>query len=337
MQLDMQEQEIITSMKELNMFQKVSFQSWPLQWQDSGFKHRTVKVPHEILDYLQQDGVGVQHINRAIESPSKWDDCDQWTDEGSEGEENGVQIDSTILNDFKSQIDQCIKELGGCVIPKLNWSASIDSMWVSCQGLKCSNADEVLLLLKCSDRISNDIEIIQQVQSECPDFESVLVLKKWGNLRPEREFRCFVRDRELCGISQRQTNSYFPQLEEQKCQIQSQIENFHYDSLLNNERFPLKDFVYDVYVTSTNLKVILMDVNVVGGSTQPLLFEWDKIYGQIERNKVDFRLVSQENQGVMCKGQAILYGVPYEFAQGDESQIQNVADQARQWWAENCR
>lgn len=41
-------------------------------------------------------------------------------------------------------IESAIDDLGGCVAPKLNWSAPHDAAWVSsCKSLACRNADEV--------------------------------------------------------------------------------------------------------------------------------------------------------------------------------------------------
>ena len=49
--------------------------------------------------------------------------------------------------------------MGKYVVPKLNWSCPVDAKWVSTNDqLGCSNADEILLLLKCSDRIASDLE-----------------------------------------------------------------------------------------------------------------------------------------------------------------------------------
>ncbi len=43
-----------------------------------------------------------------------------------------------------AEIDAAIEELGGCVAPKLNWSAPHDAAWVSSsKSLACKNADEV--------------------------------------------------------------------------------------------------------------------------------------------------------------------------------------------------
>ena len=67
--------------------------------------------------------------------------------------------------------------------------------------LACTNAEEVMLLLKSSDRIAHDIcHAFDGCNPKPPDPpQYALVLKKFYDLKPEREFRCFVRDRDLLG------------------------------------------------------------------------------------------------------------------------------------------
>lgn len=105
------------------------------------------------------------------------------------------------------------------------------------QTLACHNADEVVLLLKSSDRVAHDICHALEGSAEQPPAPSsgseqsspaagssggggrreegpaaaagavgggvqhVLALRRWHDLRPEREFRCFVRGQELVGES----------------------------------------------------------------------------------------------------------------------------------------
>jgi hypothetical protein len=105
--------------------------------------------------------------------------------------------------ELQQAIDTAIARLGGTVVPKLNWSCPKDTAWVSPTGsVKCNNAAEVLLLLKSSDVIVHDL---CHAFDNCSDGgvtrpeHFVLVLKKWYPLRPEMEFRCFVRDNQLRG------------------------------------------------------------------------------------------------------------------------------------------
>lgn len=75
-------------------------------------------------------------------------------------------------------------------------------------------------MLKSSDRISHDVETLLQHRQAAASASSdtvtalapILVLCKWHELRPEREFRCFVRGGALVGACQRDVSQHFPQL-----------------------------------------------------------------------------------------------------------------------------
>lgn len=77
-----------------------------------------------------------------------------------------------------------------------------DATWVtSSNSIACANADEVLLLLKSSDRIAHDIcHAFDGCQDQPQEpVQYVLVLKKYYDLKPEREFRCFIKGHDLVG------------------------------------------------------------------------------------------------------------------------------------------
>jgi len=72
----------------------------------------------------------------------------------------------------------------------------------------CTNVGDVYLLLKSSDKVSRDLELLQLLQKELPvifpSFSNsllvpTLVLKKWGTLHPSMGFRCFVHLKQLIG------------------------------------------------------------------------------------------------------------------------------------------
>lgn len=108
-------------------------------------------------------------------------------------------------------------------------------------GLKCQHPADVYLLLKSSDFISHDLdhafdacveeianeqaEIVDRIhalsvqdesetsidnaedvltkrsRSDVRGYEFELVLKKWFDMPPSQEWRCFVRDQRLIGMS----------------------------------------------------------------------------------------------------------------------------------------
>lgn len=51
---------------------------------------------------------------------------------------------------------------------------------------------QVVLLLKSSDRVADDI-------SHGPAAHFSVALRRWVELRQEREFRCFVKDHKIVG------------------------------------------------------------------------------------------------------------------------------------------
>ena len=72
--------------------------------------------------------------------------------------------------------------------------------------LKCVSPADVYLLLKSSDFILHDIEKDQLFQqcdgdTETPEYELELVLRKWYPVDRSRELRCFVRRETLLGGS----------------------------------------------------------------------------------------------------------------------------------------
>ena len=95
--------------------------------------------------------------------------------------------------------------------------------------MKCEDADQVLLLLKSSDCVMHDLI---DPFDHCEDGDQpehvkyVLVLRKWEEILPSSEFRCFVSHDRLVGVSQRAPDQYFPYLQEYVQQLEQTLERF---------------------------------------------------------------------------------------------------------------
>lgn len=120
------------------------------------------------------------------------------------------------------------------MFPKLNWTSPRDAAWISAtQSLKCTSPFDVFLLLKSSDFINHDLN---HAYEHCTDIEYRedqkiqfnLVLRKWYDLQPSMEFRCFVKNKEIIGITQRDMN-FYPFLLETKQDIEQSIYEFFED------------------------------------------------------------------------------------------------------------
>jgi len=127
--------------------------------------------------------------------------------------------------------------------------------------LRCTCADEVILLLKSSDAVAHDLQHAYSQCEDCAPQEAPhtplqLVLKKWCafvhlfykwhargrshaspairfELKPAGEFRCFVRNGRLVGISQRHVADHFPYLADDVPQLQRKMLSFHRDNVQN--------------------------------------------------------------------------------------------------------
>lgn len=191
------------------------------------------------------------------------------------------QDPSIHFRDIHARIKQVVTELGGKVAPKLNWSAPKDATWIAAtNSMECRGPSDVYLLLKSSDFITHDLE---HPFDDCDDFERDyehaetkydLILRKWVQVNPSVEFRCFVRDKKLVAITQRDLNHFdflFPMRE----QLRQQITDFFEEKLM--QTFPDPSFVFDVYIPPPHDKVWLIDINPFAPTTDPLLFAWLEI------------------------------------------------------------
>ena len=179
-----------------------------------------------------------------------------------------------------------IEELGGKVAPKLNWSAPKDATWIAAtNSMECRTPNDIYLLLKSSDFVTHDLQHAfddtveddhakdkQGNPSADPDtIPYHLVLRKWLTLNPSVEFRCFVRNRRLIAICQRDLN-HFEFLFKMQDKLRQAIQEF-FDIRLR-DTFPDPNFTFDVYIPPPHDRVWVMDFNPWAQRTDPLLFSW---------------------------------------------------------------
>mmetsp|Transcript_29442 Transcript_29442/g.83022 ORF Transcript_29442/g.83022 Transcript_29442/m.83022 type:complete len:376 (+) Transcript_29442:188-1315(+) len=323
-----------------------SFEQWYPRHQSHTFRSRVLNLSPEFVQYLLADGVFLPDADqvyptRAGEDPhADEDDYQRWPeeDETAEGEEDGTSK-SPAFPELEAEIRAAIDELGGQVVPKLNWSCPKDATWVSTsQSLCCSTPGDVFLLLKSSDRVSHDLagawDAVSDGREDSRGDEPagtarpapVLALREHFDLQPWMEFRCFVKDRKVIGVCQRDVTAYFTELQGREDDIADAVLTFHEQHVQGT--FPLDDYVMDVFV-SKRMRVYIMDFNPVGGTTQALLFEWEELPYSLEalaagsaapggsggqpwaEGEVDVRFITQPV--AIRPGARAAYGVPYDL------------------------
>lgn len=276
-----------------------SFHSWYPKFRSVTPKARLIPLSQPFLDYLRADGIILPPEHQ--QSSANGDPDDSGYDEDTTtGDDDPDPSES--WPDVHSQIAATIRELGGKVVPKLNWSSPKDATWIATTNdMECRTANDIYLLLKSSDFITHDLEHAfdgcaiaddrdggQSAEETTPPPPSVpyhLVLRKSFNLNPALEFRCFVRKRKVIAISQREMN-YFDFLFDLRTQFLELICDFVEDKLSPQPRpsaaatatattgFPAENFVVDVYIPPPHDRVWLIDINPWAPRTDPLLFSW---------------------------------------------------------------
>jgi len=262
-----------------------SFEQWYSQFRHVTIKSKLLKLDDaNFISYLIGEGeatirlpsssVGERKSSREEDSASDNDDDDDNWDESDESEDPSFP-------DLESQIKAAIKLLGGDVFPKLNWSAPRDATWISCdKTLKCKFVSDILLLVKSSDFALRDLT---QPFLHCEDAAEVderaeqlfLVLRQWrGDIVPNSEFRCFVKDRRLVGVCQRHDDAFFPFISSNASQISQDVQDFFKQHIQG--RFPLDDFAFDVFRSSRG-QVLLLDFGPWGRVTDSLMFDWREL------------------------------------------------------------
>ncbi|KAH1858633.1 hypothetical protein KXX54_000273 [Aspergillus fumigatus] len=256
-----------------------SYHQWQPRYRTLTPKSRAIPLTPSFVSYLRANGIV---LPPETTRPHGDDDIDTFSDDGADEESDP----SVEWQEIHSQIKSTISEFGGKVTPKLNWSAPKDAVWMSATNdLQCRTPNDIYLLLKSSDFITHDLEHpfdgcvpdpddSSEAPATQPDIPYYLVLRKYVNFNPSLEFRCFVRNRVLLCMCQRDQN-HFDFLFSLRDTLRSRIQAFFDEKL--KDTFPDPNFVFDVYIPEPHQRVWLIDINPWADRTDPLLFSWLEI------------------------------------------------------------
>ncbi|RAO64999.1 uncharacterized protein BHQ10_001011 [Talaromyces amestolkiae] len=245
-------------------------------------KARLIPLSDAFLSYLRADGIVLPPENPSRAAMMGEDSGIETTDSEEDDEEEDPSVE---WRDIHTQVEETIRELDGKVTPKLNWSSPKDATWIAVTNdLQCQTPNDIYMLLKSSDFITHDLEHAfddtdpePEGSNENLDTNNIpyhLVLRKYFNLNPSLEFRCFVRNRTLLCMCQRDLN-HFDFLFPMRDMLVSRIQSFFDEKL--RDTFPDANFVFDVYVPPPHERVWLIDINPWAIRTDPLLFSWLEI------------------------------------------------------------
>ncbi|KAH3094995.1 hypothetical protein KXW28_000196 [Aspergillus fumigatus] len=220
-----------------------SYHQWQPRYRTLTPKSRAIPLTPSFVSYLRANGIV---LPPETTRPHGDDDIDTFSDDGADEESDP----SVEWQEIHSQIKSTISEFGGKVTPKLNWSAPKDAVWII------------------------HLTVVSEAPATQPDIPYYLVLRKYVNFNPSLEFRCFVRNRVLLCMCQRDQN-HFDFLFSLRDTLRSRIQAFFDEKL--KDTFPDPNFVFDVYIPEPHQRVWLIDINPWADRTDPLLFSWLEI------------------------------------------------------------
>ena len=128
---------------------------------------------------------------------------------------------------------------------------------------RVQSGDEILKLFERSHRVVSDLQ-----KATDAGKGSVIVLRQFTLCLPEDEFRCFVHQGKLTGISQYCYSLLFPTVVKNKAHIEELIRE-----LFQSFPFPFESFVCDVVIVG-NERAEIIEINPWIADTGALLFSW---------------------------------------------------------------
>ncbi|KAG2145868.1 D123-domain-containing protein [Suillus clintonianus] len=271
------------------------FSSWYPTFSSISIKSTIIRpLDQAFTEYLDSDRIFVPEGSENVPAESSLSDDDDEEDDAAIGQHFSFP-------DLDERIRETIKEYGA-VFPKLNFSSPKDASWVlpPSSPLKCTSPSDVYILLKSSDYVSHDLSVYTVFEGcqfdllNPPSYELELVLRKWYPIDRSREFRCFVRDNRLIGISQRDTNFYdFMNEPETQQKIAETLKRF-WEEDVKSQWHGQQDYIFDVLMTRDLFRGHVLDFNPYAPRTDPLLFTYEEllvIFMQESSSTLDLRVI----------------------------------------------
>ncbi|KAK3379317.1 D123-domain-containing protein [Lasiosphaeria ovina] len=315
-----------------------SYDNWFPKYRTSCIRSRIIPLTADFVSYLREDGIILADEGDDTTTTTAGSAADQdWeptftsathpppSRSGGQQEEDSSDSDSDSDSEsdagppplppnrrfpaLHAAIGVAIAELGGAAAPKLNWSSPKDATWISRHPntVKCTSANDVYVLLKSSSFVSHDLDhafddTVPPPSQSTQSFSPVLVLRAFFSPLPSLEFRCFVKDRNLVAITQRDL-AYYGFLRSLRGAIVARVRELFRSQL--RLTFPDACFVFDVYIPESAAnydsssssdgddsdtdadrvkpsrlgRARLIDINPWAPRTDTLLFSWGELLG----------------------------------------------------------
>ena len=188
---------------------------------------------------------------------------------GRSGKDGDVYDNSKIYNEYLSRIKK-LTDTPYDQIKDQNLKYTCVPLY---NNMKVTNGKELMSVLLTSERLHHDIKdwIIHGGREQ-------IILRKWDDrLRPQDEFRVFVKNGKICAACQYDRYGKYDELIKNKDIIEKKIHEF-FDKKLK-PLMKIKDYAVDLgYI---NNEIILIEFSPLIRCTSARLFRWDVNYQEM--------------------------------------------------------
>jgi len=190
------------------------------------------------------------------------------------------------ISDIRTKAEEAVRMMPDGAFIRLGSRSPKDSWALQRTGGKIlPNQDPLQYLLDGSERVYEDLMLALQ-----RNYQPYIWVRQWVDIPKWTEFRCFMHNRKLAGISQYYYAETFPEIDPGLCEwaIREFFGMFLSATMLDS-------IVFDVYVkirkvgpNSRDIEVKLLEINPFFEMTDPCLFEWHVEFdGSFRYNKVE--------------------------------------------------
>ncbi len=180
-----------------------------------------------------------------------------------------------VLRQLETKIDSLVKYYPSGAFVRLGSRSPKDSHFAYKNKFKYLNGQDTIKTLCDSERVYYDLQMARY-----NNYTPYIVVRKWMPIEPWREFRCFIRNRRLVGISQYYKNKTYPEIQKQAKIIEQALRR---KTDIVAFLLPAEDVIIDYIYKKpykANKKIvnetILLEVNPFLPYTDPCLFNWGK-------------------------------------------------------------
>lgn len=328
-----------------------SFRNWYSQFAHLTIESKVIEMPGPVYEYLRSDRfflppcVFGQSENRGDKCSTQLKGNCSTAKEATRAEEEmlvvgkqvsrnsdssgdsepfGEGIDDTessrefelMFSRFALVLEGCFNDYGS-IFPKLIWKAPSDASWISTSGLRCFVVEDVILLLKSSTRIA-DVYATFDAMNEREKSSPYMVARKWKDINPRGEYRCFIRDRTIVAFCQRHVDLCVSPSDIEIASLREKMFDFFECKILPNvqEGNCPRSFTMDIYYDDRMGSYQLLDFGVFTPE-QPedsLLFDWREIEEFVPETKRDVLMRFRSAGDCMVGGSS--YPYPLEAVYG---------------------